>query len=116
MTKKKVTPEEITKEQLSLAASVTIVKSLAELLCFAKASYYDGRFDQHFNIPDETYDVMERLMKNLCPNHPVLSMVGMGNPVGLTLSECSMLVKAHRARNSTPTTKVEVEEEFDLLG
>lgn len=91
---------EPTKDQLAMVAQVTLVKTAAEFLHWAKCCYYDGRFDSKFFIPDETYDAVERLLKNICPNHPILEVVGKPSKmVGLTLTECTQLVKTFRSGN-----------------
>lgn len=51
---------------------ILLVQSLAEAVYWAKRCYYDG----HETINDEVYDKLEYELKRLCPNHPILELVG----------------------------------------
>ena len=49
-----------------------IVLRLAEVLTSCKHAYYNGAD----GISDEDYDYIEALLMNLCPDHPILKVIG----------------------------------------
>lgn len=55
------------------ARTAFVVLDLAKLVTSCKHAYYTGAT----SITDEDYDRLEKLLKILCPNHPILEVVGL---------------------------------------
>lgn len=53
----------------NLEPQVMLTKALVSAIFYAKANYYSG----FKTISDLAYDALEEALKEMCPNHPILT-------------------------------------------
>lgn len=57
---------------MKTVATAHVVKDLAKLITSCKHAYYKGSD----SVTDEDYDKLEEMIHYLCPNHPILDVIG----------------------------------------
>jgi len=76
-----------------------LIKRYADKIYKAKVAYYST--DKPI-MSDWQYDCLEKQLEYLCPNHPILQMVGYdisGNWKKLTQKETEELLENHESKN-----------------
>lgn len=61
------------------------IMGLEKVLLVAKEFYYTGKAEDLMS--DYQYDMMEERMKRLCPDHPIMELVGYGDSYKLLTFE-----------------------------